>query len=118
MTLMVVSLVLFVAAAVLGILSFIRRAGGSQPSRAMGYVHGVLATIGLILVVVGSALHSWSGPEWAFRLFVVAAIMGYVFFGIERARKKGPAWLGLVHGIVALAGLVVLLLYASAGAGA
>jgi hypothetical protein len=116
MTLIVISLVLFIAAAVLAVLSFVRRVSGGQPSSAMGYAHGILATAGLVLAVVYSALHSWAG-EWAFRFLVVAAIVGYVFFGIERARKKVPAWLGLVHGLIALAGFVVLLLFALAGGG-
>ena len=48
---------------------------------------------------------------------MVAAIVGYVFFGINLARKKGPAWLGFVHGIVALAGFVSLVLSAFSSGG-
>jgi hypothetical protein len=47
-----------------------------------------------------------AAPNWAFRLFVLAALAGFVLFGIDVATKKLPVWLGFLHGAVGLAGFV------------
>jgi len=115
MALIVICIVLIVVAAIFGTVNFITRLAGGSPTRAIGYVHGAVATVSLLLVVI-SIRHSTAGPDWAFRLLVVAALAGFILFGIDLATKKAPTWLGFHHGAVALAGFVFLLIFAFAGA--
>jgi len=113
-TLVLVSLILLVAAAVFGVLSFARRLASGTVSRSIGYVHGILATAAFVLLVIYYAAHLSGGPEWASRLLVVAVIAGFVFFGIDLANRRPPLWLSVLHGVLALAGLVLLFAFALA----
>ena len=90
MTLIVICIVLFVVAAVFGVVNFVTRLTGGSPTRASGYVHGAVATASFVLAVIYSVRHSTAGPDWAFRLFVVAALAGFILFGINLATKKAP----------------------------
>jgi hypothetical protein len=114
MTLVLLSLVLFVAAVVFSVLGFVRRLASGTVSRPLGYVHGILATAAFVVLVIYYAAHVSSGPEWAARFLVVSAIIGFVFFGIHLARSRPPLWLGILHGVLALAGLVLLFAFALA----
>jgi hypothetical protein len=115
MTLVVICIVLFAVAAVFGIISFVRRMTTGGATGAIGYIHGAIATLSLVLLVVYSVIHSAAAPNWAFRLFVIAALAGFVFFGIKIVTNKPPKLLGLVHGALALAVFVFLLVFAFAG---
>ena len=114
MTLVLLSLILLVAAAVFAVLSFVRRVTSGTAPRSIGYVHGILATAAFVLLVIYYAAHLSGGPEWASRFLVVAAIVGFVFFGIHLGRSRPPLWLGALHGVLALAGLVLLFAFALA----
>ena len=82
MALIVVCIVVFALGAVLGVRNFVRRLSTGGPSRELGYLHGVISTASLALLVIYSILHPAAVPNWAFRLFVIAAIAGFVLFGI------------------------------------
>jgi hypothetical protein len=116
MTLVVICIVLF-AVAVFGIISFVRRMTTGGATGAIGYIHGAIATVSLVLLVIYSVLHSAAAPNWAFRLFVIAALAGFVFFGIKIVTNKPPKLLGVVHGALALAGFVFLVVFAFAEGG-
>jgi len=114
MTYIVISILLLVVAGAVGVANFVRRSGGKAVSRVAGYAHGVVALAAFVLLI---ASYSPSSPNWAYRLLALALIAGLVFFGINLATRKPPAWLGLVHGILGLAGLVLLVVVAFTGVG-
>ncbi|HTO23799.1 MAG TPA: hypothetical protein VMQ10_15100, partial [Spirochaetia bacterium] len=73
--------------------------------------------VSLVLLVVYSIIRSPAAPIVALILFVIAALGGFTLFGIDLATQKPPKWLGVVHGLVAVAGFVFLLVFALAGGG-
>ncbi len=114
MTLIVISIVMSVLGAVIGVRSFTWRRSGSAP-RAIRYVHAVVATLSLVLLMIYAILHSTAAPTLAFALFAVAAVAGFILFGIDLAKRKLPSWLVFLHGALALAGLVFLVVFALGG---
>ena len=79
------------------------------------YIHGVVAATALVLLLVYAFMNPQSAPIVALILFVIAALGGFLLFGIDVATKKPPKWLGLIHGGVAVAGFVFLLVFAFMG---
>ncbi|HTZ51663.1 MAG TPA: hypothetical protein VMF68_08390 [Spirochaetia bacterium] len=65
----------------------------------------------------GTGSRSPAAPIVALILFVIAARGGFTLFGIDLATQKPPKWRGVVHGLVAVAGFVFLLVFALAGGG-
>jgi len=106
---------LFALAAVFGVINVVRIVAADRAPRATVYIHGAVAAAALVLLLVYAFLHAQAAPLVALVLFIVAALGGFVLFGIALATKKPPKWFGFVHGAVAVAGFVFLLLFAIAG---
>ncbi len=118
MTLVYVCIALFAVAAVFGVINLVRLLASGRPPRATVYIHGVFAAVSLVLLVVFAIVRTGTAPIVALILFIIAALGGFTLFGIDLATQKPPKWLGVVHGLVAVAGFVFLLVYAFAGSGA
>jgi DMSO reductase anchor subunit len=103
----------FALAAILGmiLLSYILR--GKETPKGMALTHGPLAAIGLILLLVYTFNHR-PGPVESTVLLVIAAIGGIIVFARDITNKPVPKWLAIVHGLVAVAGFLFLLLYSFA----
>jgi len=106
----IVCIVLFAVAAVFGVINVIRIAVADRAPRATVYIHGLFAAVSLVLLVIYSIINSAAAPIVALILFILAALGGFTLFGIDVATKKPPKWLGFVHGAVAVAGFVVLVI--------
>ncbi len=115
MTLVYVCIALFAVAAVFGVINLVRLLASGRPPRATVYIHGVFAAVSLVLLVVFAIVKNGAAPIVALILFIIAALGGFTLFGIDVATKKPPKWLGFVHGAVAVAGFVFLLVFALAG---
>ena len=117
MTMVIVCIVLFAIAAVFGAINAIRIVAADRAPRATVYIHGLFAAVSLVLLLIFSIVHSSAAPLGALILFIIAALGGFTLFGIDVATKKPPKWLGFVHGAIAVAGFVLLLVFAFAGGG-
>ncbi|HUI70050.1 MAG TPA: hypothetical protein VL354_05985 [Spirochaetia bacterium] len=115
MTLVFICIALFAIAAVFGVVNVVRIVAADRAPRATVYIHGVFAAVSLVLLLIYSIIHSASAPIVALVLFIIAALGGFTLFGIDVATKKPPTWLGFVHGAVAVAGFVLLSVFAFAG---
>jgi len=116
MIMVYICIVLFAIAAVFGVINVVRIVAAGRAPRATVYVHGAFAGVSLVLLVIFSIIHSQAAPIVALVLSIIAALGGFLLFGIDVATKKPPKWLGFVHGAVAVAGFVFLLVFAFAGA--
>ncbi len=116
MVMLIVNLALFAIAAVFGVVNVVRIVAADRAPRATVYIHGLFAAAGLVLVIIYSILNPAAAPIVALILFIVAALGGFLLFGIDVATRKPPKWLGFVHGAVAVAGFVFLLVFAITGA--
>ncbi len=111
MTLIVICIVMSALGAVLGVRSYLRRLSAGSGSRAIGYVHGVVTTLSLVLLVIYAVLYSAAVPSWGFGFFAAAAIAGFILFGFDLAKRRLPRWLVFLHGALALVGLAFLVVF-------
>ena len=101
----------FALAAVLGmfLISFVLQ--GKEPPKAVVFTHGPLAVIGLVLLIIYSVKEA-PGPIESIILFAIAAVGGLVMVWRDLTRRSVPKWLAVIHGLLAVAGFVFLLVFA------
>lgn len=106
------SIAFFALAAILGILllAFVLRE--KHTPKGVLFLHGGMAATGLVLLLIYSFGHS-PRPVESLVLFVLAASGGFPMGFRDLLGKKAPKWLALGHGLLAIAGFVFLLFYAS-----
>ena len=104
------AIVLFLLAAIIGmvLLSFVLK--GKKPSQALVLTHGPLALAGIVLVIAYSAQNS-AGPMDALILFIITASGGIILVMHDLMGKAIPKWLGVLHGLMAVAGFICLLMF-------
>lgn len=117
-----VSAVLFGVAALggltLAVLHF-RAHGKTHPPTSLAMLHGLLAVMGVIFLIVGIAATAngfaaglASMAVIALVLFVLAAFGGaYMFLGKHLRGEPLPTPVVIIHGLVAASGFVLLLIY-------
>jgi hypothetical protein len=105
------SCVLFLLAALGGLaMAGIRFGGKRNPPAWLAMAHGGLAVAGVALLAYAVvALPVPAAATWSLVLFLVAAAGGTVLFlSYEWNRRLLPAWLVLVHALVAVIGFLML----------
>jgi hypothetical protein len=111
---MTVPLVLFAIAALGGLVMATQRLRGApQPTLAIALVHGALAAVALILLIV--AVASTAVPtlaKAALVLFIVAALGGFFLFAQHMQKKALPIPVMIVHAGVAVIAFICLLVAA------
>ena len=105
------AIVFFSLAALLGIflLTFVLR--GKHTPKAVTFTHGPLAAMGLVLLII-YAFQYRPAPIESLLLFVTAAVGGFVLAALDLTRISVPRWLALLHGLIAVAGLILLVKFA------
>jgi hypothetical protein len=116
------SAVLFAIAALggltLAVLHF-RAHGKTHPPTSLAMLHGLLAAIGVMFLIIGIAATASgfsaglsSMAVLALVLFVLAALGGaYMFFGKHLRGEPLPTPVVIIHGLAAVSGFVLLLIY-------
>ncbi|WP_442499363.1 hypothetical protein [Methylobacter sp. sgz302048] len=107
----IAAIVLFSLAALLGIflLTFVLR--GKETPKAVTFIHGPIAFTGLVLLIVYAFQYS-PAPIASLILFIIAALGGFVLIARDLTTSSMPKWLALLHGLIAVAGFVLLLKFA------
>jgi len=100
----------FALSAVLGmiLLSFVLR--GKHTPKAIVFTHGPLAVIGLVLLIIYTIGHK-PAPIESLVLFIIAATGGIILVARDMMMKTIPKWLAIVHGLIAIAGFIWLLVF-------
>jgi uncharacterized protein with PQ loop repeat len=105
-----IAAVLFALAALLGIILaglHLKRRGAPIP---LALLHGVVAAVGLVLLIIAITQMASAGLAGvALIIFIIAALGGFVLFGMHLKRRALPGPLIVVHGLVAVAAFIVLL---------
>ncbi len=106
-------IILFALAAVGGVtLAALRLENRSLPP-PLALIHGILAAAGLIALIIIVAMGAKAAAVVAaLILFIVAALGGFVLVSFHFRGKVLPVPLMLVHGVVAAAGFVLLVVHA------
>jgi hypothetical protein len=104
------ALVFLAAGAVGGAIMAIVHLRGSNPPLPLAIIHGI-ATVAGVGVVIVAILLGFGTPRstTALGLFVVAALGGLYLFSLHLRGKRLVTPVVLIHGVVAVAGLLVLL---------
>ena len=103
-------IVLFALAAVVGLIILKNWLTGQNTSRAIIYTHGIFAALGLVLLIVYYFQNGAKSVQTSIILFLIAAIAGFYMFFRDLKGIMSPTWLAIVHGLVAVAGFVLIVL--------
>lgn len=100
---------LFALAAVIGLTMLMKVLKGENPPRTSAIIHGVLAAVALVLLILE---YVGGGTELATALIVlvVAALGGFFLFFKDLSGKEVPKNITLVHASAAVIGFILLLL--------
>jgi hypothetical protein len=110
-----VALILFALAATGGVIMAVMRfSGRSTPPLGLAVVHGLAAASGLVVLIAGIAMGTTStATTVGLVLMVIAALGGFVLLSNHLRKKDLPIPIMVIHGLVAVAGFVTLLLGAA-----
>src|SRR5207249_7193902 len=106
----VVAAVLFALAALGGIILAALHLTTKTAPVPLALLHGLLAAAGLVLLIIGVTQMASGGlPVVALVIFIIAALGGFVLFAMHLKNRPLPGGLIVVHGLVAVAAFIVLL---------
>lgn len=114
MTLMYIAIGIFAAAAVFGVMILAKWLTKQDASRSVVYAHGAFAAVALVLLVIYALQNPDNYPKVGLVLFVLAALGGFYMFFRDLQKKMSPYFVAFLHGLLAVAGFVSLLLFAFA----
>ena len=105
------AIVIFGMTAILGmyLLSLILR--NKSTPKGITIIHGIMAAIALVILII-YCYGNEPGPVDSVIVFTLAAIGGFVLNYRDITGKTIPKWLGIVHGLAAIAGFGLLLWFA------
>jgi hypothetical protein len=81
-----------------------------QIPKGAAIIHGLFAVTGLVLLIV-YCIKFEAGPLESIIIFSIAALGGIILGYKDLTGRKIPKWLGIVHGVTAIAGFGFLLVY-------
>jgi hypothetical protein len=101
----------FALAAILGLILISHVLRSKETPKGIMVFHGLFAATGLGLMIYYIMGNS-PGPTEALVLFIVAALGGFIMVARDLRGKSIPKWLAVVHGLAAVTGFVLLLVFA------
>ena|SRR5690606_26407949 len=106
---MITIILLFAVAAIFGLTLIIPVLQGKIPSRAFVFIHGGVAAIALVMLIIRYMDETTTVPQISVILFVVAALGGFVLFSRDLQKKPIPKALAMIHAGAAVAAFLILL---------
>lgn len=105
------AIILFALAALGGAtMAVLHFRGRPSPPGLLAALHGILAASGLIVLLVAVLRSAGGGaPAIALGLFLLAALGGFVLLSFHLRGNRQPSALVLGHGLLAVAGFLLLL---------
>lgn len=82
-----------------------------QIPKAVTLIHGLFAALSVILLIV-YFFRNESGPLVSIIVFIVAAVSGIMLNYRDITGKRLPKWFAVMHGLVAITGFTLLLIFA------
>ncbi len=110
---LVVNIIIFAIAAIFGLLNLIAILSSKTTSKPVVYTHGILAAIGLILLIIFVVNAAGNSPVLSLVLFIIVALVGFFLFARDLSHKPGPKAVALIHGIVAVIAFIILIIFAA-----
>jgi hypothetical protein len=105
------SIIFFTIAAIFGLTIIIPLLQGKSTTKPFVFLHGGLAAIALILLIIFS-MNNEPSPTVSIVIFVIAALGGFTLLANDLRKKPGPKALAVIHALAAVTAFVILLLFA------
>jgi len=107
---LILAIAFFTLAATLGVylLSFVLQ--DKDTPKGVVFVHGPLASIGLIILVIYAFFHT-PAPIVSIILLILAALGGFMLIYRDLTGRSVPKWLAIGHGITATVGFIFLIVF-------
>jgi hypothetical protein len=105
---LLISIVLFAVAAVLGLTVAVALFKRKPTSKAVALTHGLVGAAGLVVLIYHVSQHPNRLLSWAIGLLVVAALGGALLFANDLRQKAGPLGLVVIHAVVAVAAVALV----------
>lgn len=105
------SVILFVLAAILGIVNLVQVQQEKDTNKGVVFGHGLFAAVALVLLLIHVFTVQMAGTLLTVSavLFVIAAIGGFVLFARDMQGDQPPKALAWIHGLAAVVAFVLLL---------
>ena len=81
-----------------------------ETPKFVAFIHGALVATALVLLICYAYRYT-PGPMESIIAFVIAAVGGLTLIVRDVTKKPLPKWLALGHGIIAVIGFILLLMY-------
>ena len=104
----------FAVAAIFGLINLKNLLAKTEIPKAVVYSHGLFAAIGLVILIVYAIQSPAHYPMVSIILFGTAALGGFYMFFRDLSKKGISLGIAVIHGLLAVAGFVMLLLFAFA----
>ena len=108
---MYLALGFFVLAIFFGFIVFIQLLCDRPSFKPAVFLHGLVATLGLICLVTYAIQHAGTRPWLSASILILAAMGGLTLLSFDLRKKSIPKLLLLLHPVVALLGLGLLIYY-------
>ena len=105
------AIALFALSAILGLSILIKWLTNKSASKAVIWSHGLVAAIGLVILIVYAIQNPANYPQISLILFAVAAIGGFYMFFRDLKKKNSPLSVAFIHALLAVGGFVMLLFF-------
>jgi hypothetical protein len=105
-----VIIISFALAAVVGLIILKNWLTAQKTPRTTIYMHGILAALGLVLLIIYYVENGAKSLQTELSLFVIAALGGFYMFFREIKGKMSPTWLAIVHALIAVTGFLFVIL--------
>ena len=110
---LIINIIIFAIAAVFGLLNLVAILTNKSTSKPVVFIHGILAAIALILLIIFTINAAGNSPVLSLILFIIAALAGFYLFARDLSHKPGPKALAVIHGLVAVVSFILLIIFAS-----
>ncbi|KTD16048.1 hypothetical protein [Legionella jordanis] len=107
---LILSIIIFAIAAALGVYLLSYVLAEKNTPKGVVMIHGGVAALGIISLIIYSFLYTT--PLASLLIFILAALGGFFMFGWDILGHKVPKSMALGHGLIAVAGFILLLYFA------
>lgn len=109
---LIAAIILFIIALLLGLIILTAVLQDRPSNKTAVYLHGITVGVALLCVIIYMFIVE-SSPLLisSLILFILAALGGLTLFTIDIKNRPIPKMLAVLHPVIAVAGLVVLIIY-------
>jgi hypothetical protein len=109
---LICAIILFIIAAVFGLIILAALLEDRATSKRVVLLHGVFAATAIMLILIYMFLNSFSTTLIAsLILFIIAVLGGLTLVTLDMKKRTVPKLLAVLHPVIAIAGLIVLIIY-------